>query len=64
MNCTEKLTQNIDGCLAEDQKRVSGIVLDVARTLLNFTCFKEGDRIACKWKRTLAMIKIRNAILI
>jgi hypothetical protein len=47
MNCTEKLTQNIDGCLAEDQKRVSGIVLDVARTLLNFTCFKEGDRIAC-----------------
>jgi Protein of unknown function (DUF1397) len=46
MNCTEKMTQNIDGCLAEDQKRVSAIVLDVARTLLNFTCFKEGDRIA------------------
>ncbi|XP_059484864.1 27 kDa hemolymph protein-like [Neocloeon triangulifer] len=46
MKCTEKLTENIDGCLAEDQKKVSGIVLNVSRTLLNFTCFKEGDRIA------------------
>jgi len=48
MTCTEKLTHNIEGCLAEDQKKVSAIVLNVTRTLLNFTCFKEGDRIACE----------------
>ncbi|CAB3369270.1 Hypothetical predicted protein [Cloeon dipterum] len=46
MVCTEQLTQDIEGCLAEDQKKVSSIVLNVTSTLLNFTCFKEGDRIA------------------
>lgn len=44
--CITNFTDKIEHCLDEKEKESKKIILNVTDSLLEFTCYKEGDRIA------------------
>ncbi|XP_066596293.1 27 kDa hemolymph protein-like [Prorops nasuta] len=44
--CVTNFTNEIDACLEEKEKETKRIIWNVTESLLEFVCFKEGDRIA------------------
>lgn len=44
--CVTNLTDTVEHCLDEKEKENKKIVLNITDSLLEFICFKEGDRIA------------------
>lgn len=44
--CVNNFTQTVEQCLDEKEKENKKIVLNITDSLLEFICYKEGDRIA------------------
>lgn len=47
--CITNFTTAFEPCLKEEERKSKDIVLNVTESLVGFICFKEGDRIACKY---------------
>lgn len=45
-NCVNNFTTAIEPCLEEKERENKKIVLNITESILNFVCYKEGDRIA------------------
>ena len=46
--CVLDLTNALEPCLEHLERKNKPIVLNITNSLLDFICFKEGDRIACE----------------
>uniref|UniRef100_A0A224XTU8 Putative conserved secreted protein n=1 Tax=Panstrongylus lignarius TaxID=156445 RepID=A0A224XTU8_9HEMI len=44
--CVKNATASVESCLDEGEKIHKGVFLDITDSLINFICYKEGDRIA------------------
>lgn len=44
--CVSNFTDKIEQCLDEEERENKKIILNITDSLLEFICFKEGDRIA------------------
>lgn len=44
--CVNNFTQTVEQCLDEKEKENKKIVMNITDSLLEFVCYKEGDRIA------------------
>lgn len=47
--CVENLTNSLEPCLEPPEQALEPIILNITNSLLDFVCFKEGDRIACNF---------------
>jgi hypothetical protein len=46
--CVNNFTVLIEPCLNEEEKENKNLIQNITDSILNFVCYKEGDRIACK----------------
>lgn len=44
--CVNNFTTAIEPCLEQKERENKRIILNITESLLNFICYKEGDRIA------------------
>lgn len=49
MQCVTNVTDLVEPCLEEKEKDSLVVIRNVTESLLNFTCFKDGDRLASKY---------------
>lgn len=49
MDCIQNVTEAARPCLEDKEKESLNVVLNVTESLLNFMCYKDGDRIASKF---------------
>lgn len=47
--CINELLVGYEGCLKPEERGDVYILQNITDSLMNFVCFKEGDRIACKY---------------
>uniref|UniRef100_T1HQY8 Uncharacterized protein n=1 Tax=Rhodnius prolixus TaxID=13249 RepID=T1HQY8_RHOPR len=48
--CVNNATDAIEPCLDEGERVHKGVFLEITDSLINFICYKEGDRIACEYQ--------------
>lgn len=57
--CVNNFTNTVEHCLDEKERENKKIVLNITDSLLQFICYKEGDRIARKFDSfTMLILKI------
>lgn len=49
MSCVKKVNEAVKECLEDKEKDSLKILSNITESLLDFACFKDGDRIASKY---------------
>lgn len=61
--CVSNFTQTVEHCLDEKEKENKKIVLNITDSLLEFICYKEGDRIARMYElRCIVLFMIQQIL--
>lgn len=50
IECINKAAKTLEACLEEAEKKSLKLITDVIESLIEFACFKDGDRLARKYK--------------
>lgn len=49
LSCVTDVTNKVEKCLEPVEKDNMKLVLNITQNLIDFVCFKDGDRLASKW---------------